>query len=97
MLIEFSEFNAKLLIPFIFPIFNQIQNYSEDAYIVKDNHLFKAFIYFLGYIFAVIFLIILKITTRKTDSEKKKSDYINNNQKKEGIIDALLKKEEKKG
>ena len=40
MLIEFSEFNAKLLIPFIFPIFNQIQNYSEDAYIVKDNLLY---------------------------------------------------------
>ena len=96
MLIELSEFNIKLFLPFIFPIFNRIQSYSEDAYVIKDNQLFKAFRYFLSYTFASIFLIIMKIRTRKTDFGKKKSESKNNNEKNEGVIDVILKKEDKK-
>ena len=95
MLIEFSEFNLRLLLPFIFPVFNRIESYSKDAYIVKDNQLFKSFRYFLSYIFAGIFLIIFKIRNNKTDSGKS-ADSINNDEKIEGIIDDVMEKNKKK-
>ena len=43
MWIEFSEFNIKLLLPLIFPIFKRIQDYSKKAYITQDNQIFKTF------------------------------------------------------
>ena len=67
MLIEFSEFNYKLLLPFIFPLFNQLQDLSNKSYMVVngDNHVFVTFRYFLSYVFSGIFLLILKYNTRE--------------------------------
>jgi hypothetical protein len=39
MLIELSEFNLKLLIPLIFPIFKRIEDYSKKAYLKNENQL----------------------------------------------------------
>ena len=55
MLIEFSDFNLKILILLIFPIFKTVQDYSKKAYVVEDNYIFKTFRYFASYIFGFIF------------------------------------------
>jgi hypothetical protein len=49
MWIEFSEFNFKLLIPLIFPIFKRVQDFTKKLYIKDskdDKTLFKTFRYF---------------------------------------------------
>jgi len=71
MLIEFSEFNLKLLIPLIFPIFKRIEDYSKKAYIKEDNQLFKTFRYFLSYIFAFIPFLIIKFRTKNANEKNK--------------------------
>ena len=62
MLIEFSDFNPKLLILFIYPIFLKIQDHTKILYLDenKDNFLFRTFRYFTSYIFAFIPLLIIK-------------------------------------
>ena len=96
MWIEFSEFNLKLLILLIYPVFGQIQNYTKEAYIGKnkDNQIFKAFRYFCSYIFAGIFLIIFKIRNRRTSSKKTQSS--NDEEKEEYLIDEIIKKNKRK-
>ena len=60
MLIELSEFNLKIFIFLIFPIFKRIEDIPRKAYIIKDNQLFKTFRYFLSYSLCFIpFLIVL--------------------------------------
>jgi hypothetical protein len=71
MLIELSEFNLKLLIPLIFPIFKRIEDYSKKAYITKENQLFKTFRYFLSYIFAFIPFLIIKFRTKNANEKNK--------------------------
>lgn len=71
MLIELSEFNLKLLIPLIFPIFKRIEDYSKKAYIKEDNQLFKTFRYFLSYIFAFIPFLIIKFRTKNANEKNK--------------------------
>ncbi len=68
MLIEFSEFNIKLILPFIFPIFRRIQDYTNAAYMNegKDSPIFTAFRYFLSYIFAGILLLIVTYRTKNS-------------------------------
>ena len=68
MLIEFSEFNIKLILPFIFPIFRRIQDYTNAAYMneEKDSPIFTAFRYFLSYIFAGILLLIVTYRTKNS-------------------------------
>ena len=56
MFIEFTVLNVKLLILLIFPIFDEIEDYTLKEYIVDDNQLFKAFRYFLSYIISGFFL-----------------------------------------
>ena len=94
MLIEFSELNIKLLILLIFPVFNFIENYSKKAYINKENFLFKIFRYFLSYVFAGIFLVIIKIMNRKPNSEKILT--LNTEEKVKSVIDGILKKDKRK-
>ena len=95
MLIEFSEFNYKLLLPFIFPLFNQLQDLSNKAYMIpnEDNHIFVTFRYFVSYLFSGIFLLILKYNTRRTTkrSEIKIIDPITGNK-----VYLLTKKQDKK-
>ena len=71
MLIELSEFNLKLLIPLIFPIFKRIEDYSKKAYIKEENQLFKTFRYFLSYIFAFIPFLIIKFRTKSANEKNK--------------------------
>ena len=60
MLIEFSELNIKLLLPLIFPICKFIELYEQKLYLIEDNKYFISFRYFLSYIFAIIFLLIVQ-------------------------------------
>ena len=53
MLIEFSDFNLKILILLIFPIFKTVQDYSKKAYVVEDNYLRHSDI--LQVIYSVLF------------------------------------------
>ena len=61
MLIEFSEFNFKLILFLIYPISIRIQDYSNEAYIKedKDNILFTIFRCYLSFIFSGVPLLIL--------------------------------------
>ena len=97
MFIEFTVLNVKLLILLIFPIFDEIEDYTLKEYIVDDNQLFKAFRYFLSYIIAGIFLIIYKIRNRKLNikDEKEKQIYDDNKSDK-GVIEDIAKKKERK-
>ena len=92
MLIELSELNFKLLLPLIFPLFNQIEQYSKKAYIVKDNQLFKTFRYFVSYIFSGLVYLIFKIRNRKKSSIEIEKDNNNNY----NYINELIKKNERK-
>ena len=75
MLIEFSEFNLKLLFFLIYPIFITIQDYTYASYIKhdKDNFLFTTFRYFLSYIFSGILLLIFKFRTKRTHFRRESS------------------------
>ena len=70
MWIELSEFNLKLLIPLIFPVFKRIQDLTKKAYVTNDNQLFKAIRYFTSYTFSFICLIIIYLRTRETKNNK---------------------------
>jgi hypothetical protein len=63
MIIEFSEFNLKLLFFLIYPVFIRIQDYTSVTYIKedKDNLLFLVFRCFLSFIFSGIFVLIFLI------------------------------------
>ena len=61
MWIELSEFNLKLFIPLIFPLFRRIQDITKSKYIKEENQLFKTFRYFSSYLFSFIFLILLSV------------------------------------
>ena len=66
MFIEFSEFNLKLLILLIFPVFKRLGDISSKAYITKDNQVFKTFRYYLCYSFSFVpFLIIISSSKRE--------------------------------
>ena len=73
MWIEFSEFNFKLLILLIYPIFNIFEDISNEAYIKDKNRVFKTFKYYLSDTFSFIPYLIVKISTksiRKNKNEK---------------------------
>ena len=69
MWIELSEFNFKLFIPLIFPVFKRIQDVVKKSFMTKDNQIFKTFRYFTSYTLTFIFLIIIYFRTRKVKSE----------------------------
>ena len=69
MLIELSEFNIKLLLPLIFPIFKRIGDFSKKAYIKEDNQQFKVFRYFLSYILCFIPFLIIKLRTKNSNNK----------------------------
>ena len=71
MWIEFSDFNLKLFIPLIFPIFKRLGDLTRKTY-NKNNQLFKTFRYFFGYSFSFIPLLIIKL--RSKNPKKKKED-----------------------
>ena len=86
MFIELSELNIKLLVLFIYPLFEQIEDHIKVLYLKKDkdNQLFKSFRYFLSYILAGIFLLIFNI--RNSSKEK---PTLNNNETFE-TIDTII-------
>ena len=59
MIIEFSEFNLKLLLFLVYPIFILIEDYSKEAHIKdgKDNNLFITFIIIYFSFLKIILLI----------------------------------------
>ena len=103
MWIELSEFNIKIFIPIIYPIFQRIGDYSKKLYMVKDNNIFKTFKYFLSHIFSAIFLLIAYRRSKKISSismrltkenEIRKDILLNNHMINE--IEELKKKNEKR-
>ena len=76
MLVEFSDFNLKLVILLIYPISMRIQHYTRQLYLENDNYFFYTFRYFACYTFAFIPLLIIQYRSKKgnkdiTDKEKK--------------------------
>ena len=71
MWIEFSEFNLKLLIPLIFPIFKRIQDYTKKSYLKNEYQIFKIFRNFSSYIFSVIPFLIIKYRTKNSKIKEK--------------------------
>ena len=72
MWIELSEFNLKLFIPLIFPIFKRIQDLTKKIYIKKgydDHTLFKTFRYYLCHILAFVPLLIVYFRTKKAEND----------------------------
>ena len=76
MIIECSEFNIKLFLPLMFPIFRRVQDYTNAAYMKedKDSQIFITFRYFISYIFAGILLLILKIRTKSSINKNPKNN-----------------------
>ena len=101
MLIEFSEFNFKLLLFLIYPIFIRIQDYTVEAYIKedKDNILFTTFRCYLSFIFSGVPLLIFTINTKRMKKMERESNpnkkEVENDNKNINMIDILLKKTEK--
>ena len=72
MWIELSEFNLKLFIPLIFPVFKRIQDLTKKLYIKKgydDHTLFKTFRYYLCHILAFVPLLIVYFRTKKAEKD----------------------------
>ena len=78
MLFEFDEFNFKLLLFFVYPLFRLMQDYTYEAYIKEDNNIFTTFRCYLSFIFSCIPYIIFKIRTKKKQP-KKEQVLLNNN------------------
>ena len=66
MFIEFSNFNIKLIILIIFPLFRRIEDFVKNAYLTDNNYLFKMFRYFSSYIFSFILLLIMRRRNKKS-------------------------------
>ena len=66
MWIEFSHINIKLSFLLIFPVFRRLEDVVKQAYLTNDNHLFKTFRYFSGYIFSFILLLIMNRRNKKS-------------------------------
>ena len=72
MWIELSEFNLKLFLPLIFPVFKRIQDLTKKLYIKKgydDHTLFKTFRYYLCHILAFVPLLIVYFRTKKAEND----------------------------
>ena len=72
MWIELSEFNLKLFIPLIFPVFKRIQDLTKKLYIKKgydDHTLFKTFRYYLCHILAFVPLLIVYFKKKKAEND----------------------------
>ena len=84
MLIEFSEFNIKLLILLIYPIFKRLDDIPRNSYLTDDNQQFKTFRYYLSYFLSFIPFIILLFRSRNINYRTKRKaleSQENNNNK----------------
>ena len=89
MWIELSEFNLKLFIPLIFPIFKRVQDLTKKLYIkgdYDDHTLFKTFRYYFAYLLAFIPLIIIYVRTKKAKQELLIEKKEENNEEKENKV-----------
>ena len=90
MLIEFSEFNIKLLILLIYPIFKRLDDIPRNFYLTADNQQFKTFRYYLSYFLSFIPFIILLFRSRNINYRAKRkaleSQENNNNNNKDNQI-----------
>jgi hypothetical protein len=95
MLIEFSEFNFKLILFLIYPISIRIQDYSNEAYIKedKDNRCY------LSFIFSGVPLLIFKLNTKKKKKKEGESSpnkiEVENGKNSMNILNIQLKKYER--
>ena len=64
MLIECSIKNCLIFIPFIFPVFFQLEYLINKKFIQYDNIIFKVFRYYLSYTFSIICLLIIKCRSK---------------------------------
>ena len=92
MRIELSEFNIKIFIPLIYPIFYRIDFRIRTTFFTDENELFKGFRYFMGHSLNFIPYLIIKYRTRK----KRKNNEQQNENKEEKENDNELGKLMKK-
>ena len=73
MLVEFDEFNVKLLLFFVYPLFRFVQDFTYEAYIKedKDNNLFTTFRCYLSFIFSIVPYLIFRTKTKRAKKENK--------------------------
>ena len=76
MWIECSEFNYKLLLPLIYPLFGQLENPLRLSLIKKDTYLFKSFRYFLSHCFSFIPFIITKIRSKNNNNKEEEESAL---------------------
>ena len=67
MLIEFEKLNYKLLILFIFSVFDPLRKIISDK--IKDNNFFQLFRFYLSYLLSFVFILIIKY--RSKDNHEK--------------------------
>ena len=100
MWIQFSEFNYKLLVLLIFPIFRRIQDYTKKSYITSENNYFKTFRYFICHLFSFIPFLIMKKRNKKStiliENNKDLNINFNNEKDKIGEINKIQKENKKK-
>ena len=67
--LEISFTNYKLILAFIYPIFEILNNKVQKKYLTKSYEYFRILSYYLSYLFSFIFVIILRIFNRKNKIE----------------------------
>ena len=102
MLVEFSALKWNLLILLIFPVFINVERYTKQFYITKENNIFKTFRYFLCYNLTGIFLLISIYRNRHIKSSKsnknandKSMDESNEQTESTNIVDKIERKKER--
>ena len=98
MLIELSEFNIKIFIPLIFPIFKRIQYYTKKAYLIEDKQIFKSFRYFLSYTISLIPFLIITYRTKNNNIQYNKAKLESGEELFEltGEVSVIMKKNDRK-
>ena len=83
--IEISIISYKLIFVFIFPIVGVLQAKLRQKYILNEQEYFRAFSYYLSYIFSFFFIIIMRILYRNNKKKEEKEEKEEDNKKEEAI------------
>ena len=91
MWIEFSDFNFKLFILLIYPLFMRIEKHLSSIYFANDTQLFSIFRYYLSFCLCFIPCLIIKIRTKnRNDSRISINKFANKSNKKNFILRILF-------
>ena len=77
MLIECSIKNCLIFIPFIFPVFFQLEYLINKKFIQYDNIIFKVFRYYLSYTLSIICLLIIKCRSKPGRNSTLNNELLN--------------------